>query len=44
MKDGIFFGVSQGCQLVYLHTKNPSFGILAMALKWKHLLYFMVIW
>jgi hypothetical protein len=37
---------SQGCQMVYLHTKNPNLGTVQRALKWKmsvylvHLVYF----
>jgi hypothetical protein len=43
-------GYSQGCQMVYFQTKNPSLGIFWRALVRKifvfydHLQYFMAIW
>jgi hypothetical protein len=33
---------TQGCQVAYLHTKNPNFGPFWSAFKWKILVYFMV--
>jgi hypothetical protein len=34
----------QGCQMVCFQTKNPNFGKFWMALEWKTIVYFMVIW
>jgi hypothetical protein len=45
----VVLAVIQGCQMVYLHTKNPNFGIF-VSLEWKILVfygnveYFGVIW
>jgi hypothetical protein len=36
--------MEQGCQMVCFQTKNPNFGKIWRALKWKMLLYFMTIW
>jgi hypothetical protein len=35
---------SQGCQMVYFHTKNPNLGIFCRASEWKLYVYFMTIW
>jgi hypothetical protein len=34
----------QGCQMVYLQTKSPTWGKIWRALEWKMLLYLMTIW
>jgi hypothetical protein len=34
----------QGCQMVYFQTKNTNLGKFWRALKWKMLVYVMVIW
>jgi hypothetical protein len=34
----------KGCQMVCSQTKNPNFGKIWRALKWKMLVYFMTIW
>jgi hypothetical protein len=44
MKKINYAGGLQGCQMVCFQTKNPNLGKFWMALEWKMLLYFMVIW
>jgi hypothetical protein len=39
-----FHSGKQGCQMVYLQSKNLNFGIIWRRLEWKMLVYFMVIW
>jgi hypothetical protein len=34
----------QGCQMVYLQTKNPDLGNFWRTFEWKVLVYFMTIW
>jgi hypothetical protein len=34
----------QGCQMVYLNTKNPDLGIFWRAFEWKILVYLMATW
>jgi hypothetical protein len=34
----------QGCQIVYLYTKNGNFNAYLEASGWKNLVYFMAIW
>jgi ribose/xylose/arabinose/galactoside ABC-type transport system permease subunit len=36
--------LTQGCQMAYLHTKNPNLGIVWKTLGWKILVYFLAIW
>jgi hypothetical protein len=36
--------LTQGCQMVYFHTKNPNLGIFRRALDWNFLMYVMAIW
>jgi hypothetical protein len=36
--------LTQGCQMVYFHTKKSQLGYFWRALEWKMLLYFMAIW
>lgn len=33
----------QGCQIVYLHAKNPNVGTFWWTLEWKMLVYLMTI-
>jgi hypothetical protein len=35
---------SQGCQMVYFHTKNANFGKFLKVVGWKMLVYFVAIW
>jgi hypothetical protein len=40
----ISFTWQQGCQIVYLQTKNCNLGTFWTVLQWKMLVYFMTIW
>jgi hypothetical protein len=31
---------NQGCQIVFIHTKNPNLGIFWRAMEWRMLVYF----
>jgi hypothetical protein len=42
--ESVFFGPEQGCQMVYLRTKNTNLGTFWRALEWETLLHFMTIW
>jgi hypothetical protein len=38
------FSFRRGCQMVYLNTKIPIFGIFWRALEWKILVYYLALW
>jgi hypothetical protein len=39
-----YLQLRQDCQMVYLHTSNPNFGIFWKAIDWTILVYFMPLW